>query len=400
MIEQMTGGALIREQCFVGGRWVAARSGETLRVHDPADRRVVAAVPSMSSEDVRAAVDAAVEAFDAWRDTLPGVRATLLRRWLDLIKAHRSELAAILTAESGKPLNEALGEIDYAASYVEWFAEEARRAYGDVVPSHQPDKRVLVIRQPVGPVAAITSWNFPSALVTRKAAPALAAGCTVIIKPASQTPLSSLALAELGQRAGFPPGVLNVVTGPSATVGPALLADPRIRKLTFTGSTDTGKALMRACADTLKRVSLELGGNAPFIVFDDADLERAVDGAMQSKFRNAGQTCVCTNRLLVHESLYEPFVAQLADRVARLKVGAGADPGTEIGPLIDESAVCKMESHVADAISRGARVVVGGCRLAPSGNFFAPGRRDLRHESRAGRDLRPPRTRISLSIGD
>jgi succinate-semialdehyde dehydrogenase/glutarate-semialdehyde dehydrogenase len=281
-------------------------------------------------------------------------------------------LARILTRETGKPLVEALGEIDYSSSYVEWYSEEARRTYGDVLPRHQADKRLFVLREPIGPVAAITSWNFPSALATRKVAPALAAGCTVILKPAGQTPYSALALGELAQQAGFPPGVFNIVTGNSQVIGSALLNDSRIRKLTFTGSTETGKALMRICADTVKRLSLELGGNAPFIVFKDANIEEAVDGAMAAKFRNAGQTCVCVNRFIVHTEVYDAFARKLAARVADLKVGDGFQSGVDVGPLIDENAVCKVERHIADAVSLGARVTVGGRRHSNGRSFFTP----------------------------
>jgi succinate-semialdehyde dehydrogenase/glutarate-semialdehyde dehydrogenase len=360
------------ERCLVNGTWVAAAAGRTSEVHNPATGARLGRIPQFDSSDVAAAIDAASAAFASWRRSSAAERARLLRAWLDLIRANKASLAEILTAESGKPLAESRDEIDYAASYVEWYAEEARRMYGEVIPGHLADRRLLVVREPVGPVAAITSWNFPSALVTRKVAPALAAGCTVIVKPAQKTPFSALALGELAQRAGIPPGVLNIVTGKSHEIGDALLRDARIRKLTFTGSTAVGKELMRGCAGTLKRLSLELGGNAPFLVFEDADLDQAVDGAMASKFRNAGQTCVCTNRFIVQRSIYDEFARKLSERVARLKVGDGFEADVQVGPLIDAAAIAKVEQHVADALTRGARIGVGGARLKAGQNFFAP----------------------------
>jgi len=363
---------LLPERCLVNGKWVEATAGRTCETYNPATGALVGRVPRFESCDVAAAIDAASAAFATWRRNSAAERARLLRAWLDLIRANKASLAEILTVESGKPLAESRDEIDYAASYAEWFSEEARRMYGEVIPGQLADRRLLVVREPVGPVAAITSWNFPSALVTRKVAPALAAGCTVIVKPAQKTPFSALALGELAQRAGIPPGVLNIVTGESQQIGNALLQDARIRKLTFTGSTAVGKELMRGCADTLKRLSLELGGNAPFLVFEDADLDQAVDGAMASKFRNAGQTCVCTNRFIVQQSVYDEFARKLSERVARLKIGDGLQEGVQIGPLIDQAAIAKVEEHIADAVSRGARVGVGGSRLKAGENFFAP----------------------------
>lgn len=363
---------LFRESCLVNGEWIKAANGFTVEVRNPATGAVVGAVPRFQEADVAVAIDSAAAAFATWRRSAAPARVKLLRTWFELILANKQSLAEILTRESGKPLSESRDEIDYAASYVEWYSEEAKRAYGDVLPGHVADRRLLVIREPVGPVAAITSWNFPLALVTRKVAPALAAGCTVIVKPASKTPFSALALAELAQQAGVPPGVLNVVTGESREVGDTLLRDPRIRKLTFTGSTATGKALMRSCADTLKRLSLELGGNAPFIVFDDANVDQAVEGAMASKFRNAGQTCVCANRFIVHSRVYDEFAHKLAARVACLNVGDGFQPGVQVGPLIDENAVAKVEAHIAEAVARGARVSLGGARHPAGLTFFQP----------------------------
>jgi succinate-semialdehyde dehydrogenase / glutarate-semialdehyde dehydrogenase len=363
---------MLRERCLVNGRWLDAQGGQTHAVNNPANGAAIGKVPGMQPADVTSAIDAAALAFESWRRTLAGTRAKLLRKWFDLIQLNRQPLAALLTLETGKPLRESQGEMDYAASYVEWYAEEARRVYGDVLPSHQSDKRLLVVREPIGPVAAITSWNFPAALITRNVAPALAAGCTVVLKPALQTPYSAFALGELAQQAGFPPGVINIVTGNSRQIGAVLLQDPRIRKLTFTGSTATGKTLMRACADTMKRLSLELGGNAPFIVFDDADVDKAVEGAVAAKFRNAGQTCVCANRFIVHNEVYEEFAGKLAARVAQLRVGDGFDEGVDIGPLIDSDAICKVESHVADALSHGARIAIGGAKHAAGPTFFTP----------------------------
>jgi succinate-semialdehyde dehydrogenase/glutarate-semialdehyde dehydrogenase len=329
-------------------------------------------VPAFDAASTEKAVAAAYAAFPAWAAKTAKERSVLLKRWNDLVLQNAQDLARLMTAEQGKPLAESKGEIAYAASFIEWFAEEAKRVYGDVIPGHQADKRILVLRQPVGVVAAITPWNFPAAMITRKVAPALAAGCTVVVKPATQTPYSALALAELAHRAGIPAGVLNVVTGPAREVGGVLTGDSRVRKLSFTGSTEIGKLLMAQCSKTMKKVSLELGGNAPFIVFDDADLDAAVAGAIASKYRNTGQTCVCANRLLVQKGVYEAFTAKLVAAVQKLRVGDGLAGETEQGPLIDESAIRKVEEHVADAMAKGAKIVTGGRRHALGGTFYEP----------------------------
>ena len=361
---------LFRTQCYVDGQWIG--SAETLAVRNPATGAVLATVPKLGTEETRRAIDAAERAWPAWRAKTAKERAVALRKWFDLMMANQEDLAQILTAEQGKPLTESRGEIAYGASFIEWFAEEGKRAYGDIIPQHQADKRVLVIKQPIGVCALITPWNFPNAMITRKAGPALAAGCTVVIKPAGQTPYSALAMAELAERAGIPQGVVNVITGDSKAIGAELCANPKVRKLSFTGSTETGRVLMRQCADTIKKLSLELGGNAPFIVFDDADLEAAVDGALASKYRNAGQTCVCANRLYVQDGVYDAFAAKLTEKVKGFKVGPGTEPGVVIGPLIDENGVKKVESHVADALGKGAKAVLGGKRHALGGLFFQP----------------------------
>jgi succinate-semialdehyde dehydrogenase/glutarate-semialdehyde dehydrogenase len=326
----------------------------------------------MGAAEARRAIEAAERAWPAWRAKTAKERAVILRKWFDLMMANQEDLAQILTAEQGKPLTEARGEIAYGASFIEWFAEEGKRAYGDVIPQHQPDKRVLVIKQPIGVSALITPWNFPNAMITRKAGPALAAGCTVVLKPAGKTPYSALAMAELGERAGIPQGVFNVLTGDSRAIGGELCANPTVRKLSFTGSTETGRILMKQCADTVKKLSLELGGNAPFIVFEDADLDAAVEGALASKYRNAGQTCVCANRLYVQDSVYDAFAAKLAEKVKGFKVGPGTEPGVMIGPLIDEQGMKKVESHVADALGKGAKTLLGGKRHERGGLFFQP----------------------------
>ncbi|TAK52729.1 MAG: NAD-dependent succinate-semialdehyde dehydrogenase, partial [Gammaproteobacteria bacterium] len=333
---------------------------------------VLGTVPALDAAGATTAVAAAHAAFPGWAARTAGERALLLRRWYELIVAHADDLAMLMTAEQGKPLAEARGEVLYAASFVEWFAEEARRIYGDVIPGHQADKRILVLRQPVGVVAAITPWNFPSAMITRKVAPALAAGCTVVCKPATQTPYSALALAELGVRAGLPRGIFNVITGPAGPIGGVLTRDPRVRKLSFTGSTEVGKRLMAECAGTLKKLSLELGGNAPFIVFDDADLDAAVAGAITSKYRNTGQTCVCANRLLVQSGVHDAFVTKLVAAVRALRIGDGLAGATDQGPLIDAAALAKVEEHVADAVGKGAVVAAGGRRHALGGTFYEP----------------------------
>ncbi len=363
---------LLRQQCYIDGQWLDARTGGSKPVSNPANGAVLGTVPFMGAEETRAAIDAAAAAFPAWAARTAKDRATLLRRWYDLMLANADDLATLMTAEQGKPLAEAKGEIVYAASFIEWFAEEAKRVYGDVIPGHQPDKRIFVLRQPVGVVAAITPWNFPAAMITRKAGPALAAGCTFVCKPAMQTPYSALAMAELAHRAGIPRGVFSVVTGSATAIGGEMTSNPIVRKVTFTGSTEIGKKLMVQSAGTLKKLSLELGGNAPFIVFDDADLDLAVQGAIASKYRNTGQTCVCANRLLVQEGVYDAFVAKLVDAVRKLRVGNGLQGATEQGPLIDDNAVAKVEEHVADALAKGGRIVLGGKRHALGGTFFEP----------------------------
>jgi succinate-semialdehyde dehydrogenase/glutarate-semialdehyde dehydrogenase len=363
---------LLRSQALVDGRWVGADQGATFPVRNPADGSGIARVPDMGAAETRRAIEAAAAAWGPWRARTAKERGAILRRWHELTLQHLEDLALIMTTEQGKPLAEARGEIAYAASFVEWFAEEAKRVYGDTIPQPQADKRLVVLKEPVGVCAAITPWNFPAAMITRKTAPALAAGCTVVLKPAEQTPLSALALAELAGRAGLPPGVLNVVTGRPEAIGAELTANPLVRKLAFTGSTEVGRLLMRQCADTVKKISLELGGNAPFIVFDDADLDAAADGAFMSKYRNAGQTCVCANRILVQDGVYEAFAAKLRERVLALRVGRGTEAGVTQGPLIDERALVRVEEHIADALAKGARVAAGGRRHALGGTFFEP----------------------------
>ena len=364
--------ALLREQCYVNGAWLDAPGGAALPVHNPATGAQLGTVPAFDAACTEKAVAAAHAAFPAWAAKTAKERSIVLRRWHDLILLNAADLARLMTAEQGKPLAESKGEIAYAASFVEWFAEEAKRVYGDVIPGHQADKRILVLRQPVGVVAAITPWNFPAAMITRKVAPALAAGCTVVCKPATQTPYSALALAELAARAGIPAGVFNVVTGPAREIGGVLTGDARVRKLSFTGSTEIGKLLMAQCSRTMKKVSLELGGNAPFIVFDDADLDAAVAGAIASKYRNTGQTCVCANRLVVQKGVYEAFTHKLVAAVQKLRVGDGLAGETEQGPLIDAAALRKVEEHIADATGKGAKVALGGRRHALGGTFFEP----------------------------
>jgi len=362
---------LFRQACYIDGRWVEP-TGETIDVDDPATGEIVGHVPKMGATQARQAIDAAARAFPAWSRRTAKDRAGVLRRWFELIMANQEDLAQLMTLEQGKPLTESRGEIAYAASFIEWFGEEAKRVYGDVIPPHQVDKRIVVIKQAVGVVACITPWNFPAAMITRKAGPALAAGCAVVIKPASQTPFSALALAELAERAGVPSGVLNVITGKATEIGTELATNPLVRKLSFTGSTEIGKLLMSQCSSTVKKLSLELGGNAPFIVFDDADLDAAVEGAVTSKYRNTGQTCVCTNRFLVQDAVYDDFAAKLSTAVKALKVSRGTEPGATQGPLIDENAVKKVEEHIHDATSKGASVVLGGRRHANGGRFFEP----------------------------
>jgi succinate-semialdehyde dehydrogenase/glutarate-semialdehyde dehydrogenase len=368
-------GSLLKAESFIDGAWVAAASGARFVVHNPADGLKIAEVANAGAAEAMQAIAAAQRAMPAWRSKTAKERAAVLRKWFDLILANQEDLAKLMTAEQGKPLTESRGEIVYGASFIEWFAEEAKRVYGDTLPTVANDKRLLVLKEPIGVAAAITPWNFPNAMITRKVAPALAAGCTVVVKPAEQTPLSALALAELAQRAGFPAGVFNIVTADeqnSIAVGKVLCDSPIVRKLSFTGSTAVGRILMQQSAPTLKKLSLELGGNAPFIVFDDADLDAAVEGALMSKYRNAGQTCVCTNRFYAHASIYDAFVERLAAKAEQLKVGSGFENGVQQGPLIDSNALAKVEAHVADARSKGARLVTGGQRHALGGTFFQP----------------------------
>ena len=364
---------LFRERCFVNGEWISAKSGKTTEARNPASGELIGAVAALGKEETRMAVDAAALAYPIWRAMTARERARIMRRWYDLIMAHQEDLAVIITTEQGKPLAESRGEIASAASFVEWFAEEGKRVYGDTIPMGQPGKRIVVLKEPVGVCAAITPWNFPSAIITRKVAPALAAGCTIVVKPAGQTPFSALALAVLAEKAGMPPGVFNVVCGPAAEIGAELTGNPLVRKLSFTGSTEVGKALMRACAGTMKKISLELGGHAPFIVFDDADLDAAVEGAIASKYRNSGQTCVCVNRFLVQRGVYDEFADKLVQAVTSLlKVGNGFDDGVNQGPLIDLNAVVKVEEQIADAVGKGARIACGGRRSGDHGLFFEP----------------------------
>ncbi len=365
-------GTLFREQAWVGGAWTDADDGSLTEVNNPASGGRLGAVPELSATQARAAIEAAEAAWPEWRARTAKARGQILRRWSELMLANREDLARIMTAEQGKPLAEAEGEIAYAASFLEWYAEEGRRVYGETIPAHRPDTRILVLRQPVGVVATITPWNFPAAMITRKVGPALAAGCTVVSKPAEQTPFSALALAELGQRAGLPPGVFNVVTGDARRIGEEFTSNPVVRKLSFTGSTEVGKLLIAQCAQTVKKVSMELGGNAPFIVFDDADLDEAVAGAMACKFRNTGQTCVCANRILVQDGIFEAFARRLSEEAGKLVVGDGLLGETHQGPLIDTAALEKVEAHIEDALSRGARLLVGGQRHVLGGTFFQP----------------------------
>jgi succinate-semialdehyde dehydrogenase/glutarate-semialdehyde dehydrogenase len=364
--------SLFRQQCHIDGAWADASNGQTIQVTNPADQSVLGTVPSLTQQDVRRAIESANRALPAWRAMAAKQRAQLMRRWFDLCMEHQEDLARLLTLEQGKPLTESRGEIAYGASFLEWFSEEAKRVYGDVIPAAASDRRIVVIKQPVGVVAAITPWNFPNAMITRKAGAALAAGCTIVIKPATATPYSALALAELAQEAGIPPGVLNVVTGNSGTVGEELTGNPIVRKLSFTGSTSVGKHLMRQCAGTMKKISMELGGNAPFIVFDDADLDLAVAGAMASKFRNAGQTCVCANRIFVQEGVYDAFAERLKQAVLALHVGNGLEEDVDLGPLIDQAAIDKVQEHIEDAISGGASALIGGRAHKSGGLFYEP----------------------------
>lgn len=364
--------SLLQTRCLIGGQWQTADSGRTLAVTNPATGETVAHVPDMGADETRRAIAAAEAARADWAGRTARQRADILRRWFGLMTEHTDDLAIILSTEQGKPLTEARSEIGYGASYLAWYAEEALRLYGDIIPGNAPGQRILVLRQPVGVCAAITPWNFPCAMITRKAAPALAAGCTFVVRPASATPLSALALGELAQRAGVPPGVFNVITGSSHAIGAELTASDTVKKFSFTGSTETGRLLLAQCAPTVKKVSMELGGNAPFIVFDDADLDAAVTGALISKFRNAGQTCVCANRLYVQAGIHDRFVEKFTAALAELKVGNGLDAGVTFGPLIDENAIAKVQEHIADAVEKGGKVVVGGKPHALGGLFFEP----------------------------
>lgn len=372
MLDKLNDSSLFRQQSYVDGNWLDADNGETIEVKNPATQASIGTVPKFSTNETRRAIEAAQAAWPEWRSKTAKERANILRRWYDLMIENADDLAVIMTTEQGKPLAEAKGEIIYAASFIEWFAEEAKRVYGDVIPGHQPDKRIIVLKQPIGVVAAITPWNFPAAMITRKAGPALAVGCPCVVKPASQTPFSALALAVLAERAGIPKGIFNVVTGSATAIGEEMTSNPIVRKLSFTGSTEVGKMLMQQCTQTVKKVSMELGGNAPFLVFDDADIDAAVEGAMMSKFRNTGQTCVCANRILVQDGVYEEFSEKLIRAVNNLKVGHGLDEGTTQGPLIDEKAVIKVEEHIANAVSLGANIATGGARHALGGTFFQP----------------------------
>lgn len=361
---------LQREACLVGGEWVGADDNGFDDVTNPADGSVIGRIPRLGEAETLRAIDAADEALPAWRAMTAKARGALLRRWHDLLLENQEDLAVLMTAEQGKPLAEARGEIGFAASFFEWFAEEGRRTYGDIIPTPQSDRRLLVVKQPVGVCAAITPWNFPAAMIARKAGPALAAGCTIVIKPAGQTPYSALAMAELALRAGIPAGVVNVVTGQARAIGKAMTESPKVRKLSFTGSTAIGKMLLKQSADTVKKVSMELGGNAPFIVFDDADLEKAVEGVMQAKFRNAGQTCVCANRIFVQAGIHDAFAERLAEEVAKLKVGPGNENGVHVGPMIDAAAADKVLEQLDDALAKGGKLLLGGKRQ--NGNFLTP----------------------------
>jgi len=369
---QLQDKSLFRQQAYIDGKWLDADSGQTISVNNPATGETLGTVPKMGALETRRAIEAAERALPAWQALTAKERSARLRKWFELMLENQEDLARLMTCEQGKPLTESRGEIAYAASFFEWFAEEGKRIYGDTIPGHQPDKRLIVIKQPIGVTAAITPWNFPAAMITRKAGPALAAGCTMVVKPASQTPYSALALAELAERAGIPAGVFSVVTGSAAAVGGELTGNPIVRKLSFTGSTDVGRQLMAECAKDIKKVSLELGGNAPFIVFDDADLDAAVEGALISKYRNNGQTCVCANRLYVQDAVYDAFVEKLQAAIARLKIGNGLEEGVTTGPLIDAKAVAKVQEHIEDAKAKGAKVVSGGKPHALGGTFFEP----------------------------
>jgi succinate-semialdehyde dehydrogenase/glutarate-semialdehyde dehydrogenase len=371
-LKEMT---LLRNQGYIDGKWVAADAGKTFKVTNPATGKTIVEVADMGGAETKRAIDAANRALPGWRARTAKERAAILRKWFDLIMANADDLALLMTSEQGKPLAEARGEVVYGASFIEWFAEEGKRTYGDIIPTFRPDTRVLVLKQPIGVCAAITPWNFPIAMITRKLGPAFAAGCTAVAKPAALTPLSALALVELAERAGMPPGVFNIVTGfgkHSSEIGLEMCTNPIVRKVSFTGSTEVGRILLRQSADTVKKLSLELGGNAPFIVFDDADIDAAVDGAIASKYRNAGQTCVCANRIYVQDGVYDAFAKKLAAKVAEFKIGDGTEAGVTIGPLIEPSALEKVESHIADAVAKGAKIATGGKRHSLGGLFFEP----------------------------
>ena len=363
---------LFRQQCFLDGEWVNAGDGATFSVMNPADSSLLGTVPSFGVAETRRAIAAAERAWEGWRALAAKERSEVMTRWAELCLEHRDDLATILTLEQGKPLAEAKNEITYGTSFIQWFAQEARRVYGDVIPSNRRDQRIVILKQPVGVVAAITPWNFPNAMITRKAGAALAAGCTIVVKPAPETPFSALALGELAQRAGIPPGVFNVITGPATVIGGELTSNPVVRKLSFTGSTEVGRKLLEQCAGTIKKTSMELGGNAPFVIFADADMDKAVEGVMIAKFRNGGQTCVCANRIFVEDGIYDSFTEKLRSAVLALRVGNGLDPETAIGPLINQDALDKVEAHVADALDRGAQIGCGGERHTLGGTFFQP----------------------------
>ncbi len=369
---KLTDSKLFRQQCFIDGAWVDADSGETVDVTNPATGEKLGTVPKAGAAETRRAIEAANAAWPAWRAKTAKERSIILRKWFDLMMANQEDLGTLMTAEQGKPLAEAKGEVGYAASFIEWFAEEGKRIYGDTIPQHGADKRIVVTKEPVGVVAAITPWNFPAAMITRKAGPALAAGCPIVIKPATETPYSAFAMAELADRAGVPKGIINVITGKSSEIGTEMTSNPIVRKLTFTGSTEVGKILLEQCAGTVKKVSMELGGNAPFIVFDDADLDAAVQGAMTSKYRNTGQTCVCANRIYVQDGVYDEFLSRFSQAISAMKVGDGLKGETQQGPLINMAAVEKVEEHLKDAVDNGARVVLGGKRHELGGTFFEP----------------------------
>ena len=369
---QLKDSSLFRQQCYIDGEWIDADSGETIPVTNPANGETIGAIPKMGTAETRRAIEAANRAYPAWRAKTAKERGVILRKWFDLMMANQEDLAVLMTTEQGKPLAESRGEVAYSASFIDWFAEEGKRAYGDTIPAPNADWRIVVTREPVGVCAAITPWNFPSAMIARKVGPALAAGCTMVAKPATQTPYSAFAMAVLAERAGVPKGVFSVLTGKSGEIGTEMTSNPIVRKITFTGSTEVGKLLMKQAAGTVKKVSMELGGNAPFLVFDDADLDAAVEGAIAAKFRNTGQTCVCANRIYVQEGVYDAFADKLATAVAKMKVGDGMEAGVVQGPLIDESAAEKVEAHIADAVGKGARVAVGGKRHALGGTFFQP----------------------------